>query len=70
MVEDPTRINIITMFKSNYRYIIFTEQGLEQTDHDCQFVDQADNCTFHFRYYFDGNSDNAKVWIKRRKDCY
>lgn len=37
--------------------------------YDCQYVDQADDCTFYFRYRYDENTNHTAVWIKRKKDC-
>ncbi|CDW55110.1 Integrin beta pat 3 [Trichuris trichiura] len=35
----------------------------------CQFVDQADDCTFYFLYELDPDTDNVTVWVRKEKDC-
>ncbi|VDO82038.1 unnamed protein product [Soboliphyme baturini] len=35
----------------------------------CQFVDQADDCTFYFKYELNEDSDNVTVWVQKKKDC-
>ncbi|KRY41314.1 integrin beta pat-3 [Trichinella spiralis] len=35
----------------------------------CQFVDQADDCTFYFMYELDEDTNNVTVWVRKEKDC-
>lgn len=47
---------------------ILLEWGLNQSFHDCQFQDPADDCTFYFRYVYDEFvNDTIEVWIREKK---